>query len=679
MHTPEILAPAGSMESLEAALRCGADAVYAGGSLFSARQNASNFTLPKLEQAVKRCHLYGAKLHLAVNTVIFDSQTEEFAEFVKQAAEIGIDAYIVQDLGAMNIIKEVVSSPVLHASTQMTIHTPHGAEFARSLGFQRVVLARELNKAQIKSICNKNIETEVFVHGALCMSVSGQCYLSSVIGQRSANKGMCAQPCRLPFTSCDRKDSCALSLKDLSLAEQMDELKSLGVTSLKIEGRMKRPEYVAAAVTTFRAAADGNPPDMKNLRAVFSRSGFTDGYFTGNMKNMFGTRKKEDVTSAKDVLPSLRQLYKNERKSDSINFKAEICKDKPFSLTATDGNRNSVTVYGAVSDTALRKSLDIEFLSRQLSKLGETIFTLSGIEAEIEDGLAVSAKDINEVRRNAVNLLSEKRISKNTPIYKTTDYIKKENFKYNKKNISEIRVRISSKKQMDSALTAADKIIIPAKEFLDLNITDFSKIIIEPPRFISDENETCFLLQKCLEKGALNLLCCNPAYIKIGKDIGFKLHGDFGLNITNTESLYVLNELGLESAVLSFEMKLSSIEKLQSEINTGIIAYGHLPVMLMKNCPVKNESGCSNCRKKLTDRTGRTYRVVCHGNYTELLNPECLYMADRLNEIKNVDFLTLYFTDESPEEIGHIINLYKNGGEKRNNITRGLYYRGVLI
>ncbi len=232
---------------------------------------------------------------------------------------------------------------------------------------------------------------------------------------------------------------------------------------------------------------------------------------------------------------------------------------------------------------------------------------------------------------------------------------------------------------MDSALTAADKIIIPAKEFLDLNITDFSKIIIEPPRFISDENETCFLLQKCLEKGALNLLCCNPAYIKIGKDIGFKLHGDFGLNITNTESLYVLNELGLESAVLSFEMKLSSIEKLQSEINTGIIAYGHLPVMLMKNCPVKNESGCSNCRKKLTDRTGRTYRVVCHGNYTELLNPECLYMADRLNEIKNVDFLTLYFTDESPEEIGHIINLYKNGGEKRNNITRGLYYRGVLI
>ncbi|MDE5917195.1 MAG: DUF3656 domain-containing protein, partial [Oscillospiraceae bacterium] len=423
----------------------------------------------------------------------------------------------------------------------------------------------------------------------------------------------------------------------------------------------------------------GNPPDMKNLRAVFSRNGFTDGYFTGNMKNMFGTRKKEDVTSAKDVLPSLRQLYKNERKSDSINFKAAICKDKPFSLTATDGNRNSVTVYGAVPDTALRKSLDIEFLSRQLSKLGDTIFTLSGIEAEIEDGLAVSAKDINEARRNAVNLLSEIRICKNTPVYKTTDYTKKENLKYNNKNISEIRVRISSKKQMESALSAADKIIIPAKEFLDLDIIDFSKIIIEPPRFISDEKETCLILQKCLEKGAQHLLCCNPAYIKIGKEIGFKLHGDFGLNVTNSESLNVLNELGLETAVLSFEMKLSGIEKLQSEIQTGIIAYGHLPVMLMKNCPIKNESGCNNCRHKLTDRTGRTYRVVCSGAYTELLNPECLYMADRLNEIKNVDFLTLYFTDESPEEIRNITALYKNGGEKRNNITRGLYYRGVLI
>ncbi|MGN0622012.1 MAG: DUF3656 domain-containing protein [Porcipelethomonas sp.] len=676
MSSPEILAPAGSMESLEAALRCGADAVYVGGSMFSARQNALNFTMDELELAARRCHLYGASIHLAVNTVIFDSQAEEFAEFIRQSAEIGIDAYIVQDLGALRIIREVVSPAVLHASTQMTIHTAKGAEFARSMGFQRVVLSRELDKNQIKEICDTGIETEVFVHGALCMSVSGQCYLSALIGQRSANRGQCAQPCRLPFSACGNRNFCALSLKDLSLANHMNELKALGVSSLKIEGRMKRPEYVAAAVTAFRAAADGNPPDMDNLRAVFSRSGFTNGYFTGKRQNMFGTREKDDVTAAKDVLPKLRQLYKNEGKAGTVSFRAEIKENSPFMLYAQDEKGNSVSVRGEIPEKAQKKAVDKEFLTRQLSKLGDTVFTLGDLSAEIDEGLSVSAGMINEARRSAVKKLSEKRIKGNTAEYSTFSFRKVT--KNREKNLTEIRARISSANQLDAA-EAADRIIIPADEFLRNDIAPSDRIIIEPPRFIADEKSLTQMLKKIRQKGAAHLMCSNPAYIETGKALGFELHGDFGLNISNSYSLDTLQELGLRDALLSFELKLSQIQDLASEINTGIIAYGHLPAMLVRNCPVKNEAGCGKCRHRLTDRTGRDFEIVCHGDHAELLNSQCLYMADKLSEIRNVNFITLYFTHESPDIIGKTIESYKNCGKKRENITRGLYYRGVLI
>lgn len=674
MSSPEILAPAGSMESLEAALRCGADAVYVGGSMFSARSGASNFTLAELETAAKRCHLYGAKLHLAVNTILFDSQTPDFADFIRKSAEIGVDAYIVQDLGGLKIIRETVSSPVIHASTQMTLHTLEGAELARELGFQRAVLSRELDKSQIKAICDaKIIETEVFVHGALCMSVSGQCYLSALIGQRSANRGQCAQPCRLPFSACQNQTANALSLKDLSLAERMRELTGLGVTSLKIEGRMKRPEYVAAAVTAFRAAADGNPPDMKILRSVFSRNGFTDGYFTGERRDMFGVRDKEDVTAAKDVLPALKQLYKSEGKAGSISFKAFAKTDRPFELYAEDEKGNAVSVLGAVPEKARNKSLDKEFLTRQLSKLGGTIFSLADISADIDEGISISAGELNETRRNAVKKLSEKRVFSNTPVYQTFPFAGKTADA--PKKLGEIRARISCAEQLDGVKNAG-KIIIPAREFLSADIAS-NKIIIEPPRFIADEKTVLDMLEKCREKGASHLMCSNPAYISAGKKLGFSLHGNFGLNISNSLSLAVMKELGLDDATLSFELTFSQISGLRSEIKTGIIAYGFIPAMLLKNCPVKNQVGCSECKKSLTDRTGKSFPVVCHEGYAELFNSRALYLADKMEDIKNVNFITLYFTSESPKKAGRVLELYRNGGERQDGITRGLYYRGV--
>ena len=301
MKFPEILAPAGSTEALTAALRTGADAVYLGGKSYSARNNASNFTDEELSEAVRLCHIHGAKLYLAVNTLISDNEIGHFCDFIKKTAEYGVDGYIVQDIGAADIIRSAVPDAVLHGSTQLSVHTVSGVRQLKEMGFSRVVPARELSADTLERICREDIETEVFVHGALCMSVSGQCYMSAVIGSRSANRGCCGQACRLPFSANGNKNSAALSLKDLSLLEHTDKLREIGVDSLKIEGRMKRPEYIASAVSELKKAFDGKSPDMKTLRGIFSRSGFTDGYFTEKRQNMFGVREKEDVIAADDA------------------------------------------------------------------------------------------------------------------------------------------------------------------------------------------------------------------------------------------------------------------------------------------------------------------------------------------------------------------------------------------
>lgn len=674
MSGTEILAPAGSLESLKAAVNCGADAVYIGGKQFSARQNAANFDNAELKQAADLCHLHNIKIYLTVNTIIFDNQVNEFAEFIKNAANAGIDAFIVQDFGAAEIIRNIVPDANIHGSTQMTIHSVKGAQLLKELGFKRVVISRELTEKQIQEICSTGIETEVFVHGALCMCMSGQCYLSSLIGQRSANRGFCAQPCRLPYSVYKNPQFNGLSLKDLSLVNHLQKLSDIGVFSLKIEGRMKRPEYVAAAVCACRQSLNGQTPDMALLRSIFSRSGFTDGYFTGKFSNMFGSREKEDVIAAKDILPDIRKKYSHEKKSGKLDFYAEIKKDNPVKLTVSD-DCDSVTVTGEIPETAINKPIDFTYLEGQLSKLGGTIYQFGNLNADIDDGLSLSAKTINALRRNAVEALNLKSIKRNTPEYICVPLdIDPEN---KIESLKEIRVRISNQNQLD-AVSEADRIIIPTNVFLNNRYENISKIIIEPPRFIYNEAEIFGVLKKCKSLGAEHLMCSNPAYIKIGKELGFKLHGDFGLNTANSYSLNFLKKMNFEDTVLSFEMKLKQISSLRKAISTGIIAYGYLPVMLTKNCPIKNEVGCEKCKKIIFDRTGRANKIVCHGNYTEILNAQALYLADRLEDLKNISFITLYFTDEGPDEIKKIIDEYRFGYSSKDNITRGLYYRGVI-
>lgn len=676
-NRPQILAPAGSVEALEAALSCGADAVYAGGKAFSARQNASNFDSGELKKAVELAHLYNAQFHLTVNTVIFDSQLEEFAEFINYAAECGVDAFIVQDLGAASIIREIFPEAVLHASTQMTIHSVYGAEKAVEMGFKRVVLSREMSKEDIKLICDTGIETEIFVHGALCMCVSGQCYLSSIIGERSANRGLCAQPCRLPFSASGNSDAYSLSLKDLSLVQKLEDIALMGVSSLKIEGRMKRPEYVAAAVTACKKALEGEKPNMDMLRAVFSRNGFTDGYFTGKHENMFGRRDRDDILNTKSSIQDLKQLCRQKQKAADLFFEISIKENQPVRLTALSSDGCSAEVLGEAPEIAVKKPVSHEFLERQLAKLGDTVYSYSGVKEDIDSHMTISAKTVNELRRKACAEIDRNRIVRAKGSALTHPFL------YSIQEHSccgrQLRIRIENEDQLYLlSENSADSFIIPLRLFKSCKINlPKEKIIIEPPRFIINEKNIFAALRELYNDGYSHLLCGNIAYFK-AYEYGYSLHGDFGLNITNSYSLKALEGIGLEDVTISFETKLSYVNKLGGNIKRGIIAYGKLPVMINRCCPVKNEIGCGKCRKQLQDRTGRTYKILCRQDYVELLNPQTLYMADRLDDIKNVDFITLYFTDEKPKEVIAAIEMYKSGSAVRpEGITRGLYYRGI--
>ena len=296
----ELLCPAGSPKAMEAAVLSGADAVYFGGSALNARASAVNFKDEELAKWVSFCHKRGVKCYLTLNTVVSDREIKQMADYIKFITNAGVDGVIVQSIGLISVIKSISPQIEVHASTQMSVHNLGGVQIATDLGCSRVVVARELSKENIEYICkNTTTEIECFIHGALCMSYSGQCYLSALIGARSGNRGSCAQPCRQNY-----KGGYRLSLKDLSMAENFAEFLPLGVTSLKIEGRLKSPEYVGGVASVYRKLIDekrnANDKEISDLKRLFSRSGFTNGYFKRDKgPSMFGIRTEKDKEMSK--------------------------------------------------------------------------------------------------------------------------------------------------------------------------------------------------------------------------------------------------------------------------------------------------------------------------------------------------------------------------------------------
>ena len=579
----EVLAPVGGEEQLIAAVKAGADAVYLGTENFNARRNAHNFT--DLSKTVEFCHNHGVKVFVTLNTVIKNKEIGQFVKTVREIADSGADAVIVQDLGGISLIKEVAPDLPLHASTQMTVHNLSGVKALEKLGFTRAVLARELSEKEIKYICdNTDMEIEVFVHGALCVCVSGQCYLSSMLGGRSGNRGLCAQPCRLDFKNKER--NYALSLKDMSLYDNMKSLINCGVKSLKIEGRMKRPEYVYTAVKECRKAVDGYRADMYTLEQVFSRSGFTDGYFKGNLGPfMFGRRTEENVNSMMKVLSKIEK----------------------------------------------------ELISADFPKR-ESIKTTKYETFQFEP---ISVQSVNEKK---------------------------------------IRIRAEKLNQISfSMINEADKIILPANEILKENIDKKlkEKLIAELPLLVfGEEKRITDILDKLKEKGIREVIVGNIGTMYEAVNSGFTVHTDYSMNLTNKYSTKAVSDLGVKTAVMSFETNSKDIK---GALPVGIIAYGYLPLMTYRSCPVKTKAGCKNWSRitKVKDRNGKEFSVICRGSYSQLLNSVPLYIADKLDEIK-CDFITLYFTVEGPNECEKIFLDYKNKRKSQKDMTRGLYFKELV-
>lgn len=652
------------MESLIAAVRCGANAVYLGTKGINARRGATNFTFEELKQAVEYCHARDVKIYLALNILISDSERELAYKTVEAGLSLGVDAFIIQDLGLAKIIHSHFPTARMHASTQCSVNSPEGFKALEKMGFVRAVLPREMSLNEIKEIRQAtDMELEMFVHGALCMCVSGQCYLSAMLGGRSGNRGLCAQPCRLGF-SADASRSCDLSLKDLSLIKSINEIAQAGVVSLKIEGRMKRPEYVAAAVTSCKKAIDGeySASDENTLKSVFSRTGFTDGYFTGERKDMFGTRQKEDVVAAKDVLKELSHLYDNENPLVPIDIEF-ICKaNRKAELTARALGK-AVTVTGTVPEKAINKPMTEESVETRLAKFGNTQFYLNNITIDLDDGLILPASVINSMRREAVEMLDKVEIQPFTQMpYKAEKYKEKDCTPY-------YTARFLNPDSIPDK-HPFKRIFIPIwssdEDFVD------NRAGVEIPRGLFGMEEKLTKRLEHLKKiGVRKALCSNLGAYSLAQKMGFEVYGDFGLNIFNSESAQLFN-----SPILSFEATLERTNRIGAK-DTGIIGYGYLPLMLTRNCPIKNHLGCSRCTGKLTDRKGFEFKVKCSPYpCVEVLNPVPVYMGDRQKEIKT-DFIHFYFTDESKNQVEQIINLFKTGGQFDCKYTRGLTYRGV--
>lgn len=712
MNNLEILAPAGSMEALIAAVRSGADAVYIGTNRFGARASAKNFDYNQLKEAVEFCHKRGVKVYLTMNTLITDKELPEALKTAQQAYKLPIDAIIVQDVGFADLLHRSMPELHLHGSTQMSVHTPEGAKLLYNLGFTRVVLSREMTAKEIAEVAQScPIELEVFVHGALCMCVSGQCYFSSVLGGRSGNRGQCAQTCRLPFMV-ENGTGNDLSLKDMSILEYLQELQSLGVTSAKIEGRLKRPEYVASAVNVARQFYDTGTATEESciqLKSVFSRSGFTNGYYTNNRgADMFGTRQKDDVISATTkVLNQIHSIYKNEYQRIPVEMEFILKQNTPTKLTATVLSENpietitnndgvtavfknttpselTVTVYGNTGEKAVSKPLTAEKANAQLCKTGGTPFSAVSIRSLIDENTTVSMSSLNNLRRTALDTLTRKLAESYTtsPIKEIS--LLPQSTRKEKQN-APLRA-VFSDWDIPQQFSQCELVFIPENTPADvihqLAEKGFNLGLEISAGMFGREEQIRKNIKKAQDNGISHVLVNNLGAIPLCKEYGMNIHGNFRLNIMNTQSIEFFSNMGLADVTASFELTLQQINLLGGNLPIGTIIYGKLPLMLTRNCPGVNSNTktCAECcgLGYITDRKDISFPYKCSGGCTQIFNSVPLYMGDRLKELHSSNFNIMLFTTETPEEKLYALNSIVNGKKIEGGYTRGLYYKGVL-
>ena len=684
----EILAPVGSEEMLRAAVFSGADAVYLGFSGFNARTGAGNFDADSLQEAVRFCHARGVAVHVALNTTVYGTELPALEQAIRAVAASGADAVICQDLAVATLIGKIAPQLPRHGSTQMSVHTLQGALELKELGFTRVVLARELSLPEVEHITKHcGIETECFIHGALCMSVSGQCYMSAFLGGRSGNRGSCAGPCRLPFEANALPEGKPgrlhhLSLKDNSAIDKLDKLQALGVASAKIEGRLRTPEYVAAAFSACLAGREGRAYDRDLLKNAFSRSGFTSGYLDGKIDGtMFGVRSEADAELTKKTLPMLRELYRRERSRVPVQMKLEI-EEGGEKLTVTDADGNKAFAYGDAEPQPARTD-PTESLNRSLTKTGGTPFTAEKITVEMDGGpWFIPGSAVNELRREALDALLKKReVLRPWP---TTEEHVAALPQRTLPPRRTLRVRFERWEQVpERALDGVEYLILPIAQADRVPREWRAKTLLELPRVMFGvlEQDTARRIAATQDAGFAGYEVSNIAHLRLCR--GLPMTGGFGLNITNNVAAQFYAEQELSSLLILPEVKDSDIASIAPTRNgkpvpTGVMIYGHMPLMLTRACPLQNIHDCAHCDKTgvLTDRKAKKFPVRCGLGVRTIYNPVPIYMGDKPGALA-VDYGVAYFTLESREEAAQILDSIRTHAPFEGDFTRGLYFKGT--
>ena len=699
---PELLAPAGSPESLRAAVQNGADAVYLGWGEFNARRGAKNFNDQEFADALVYCHARGVKVFLTMNTLLTDRELPAALKTATEACRLGIDALIIQDWGLFDLLRKALPDLPLHASTQMSVFTSGGACEVAADGCERVVIARECSAEETAEICkNCPVEIESFVHGALCMCYSGQCAMSALIGSRSGNRGRCAQPCRLPYGFNEpAKKKYPLSLKDNCLAGELQDMEKMGVACLKLEGRMKRPEYVAVISRIYaRLLEEGRKPtptETAELEQAFSRSGFTDWYWQGRHgAGMFGVRP-ENAPDPKALFDAAKTSYeKDDLRTSPVRLTCAIRAGEPCALTASDGT-HTVSVTGPVPEAARNRALVDTEIADRLKKTGGTAFRCESVEVTVDEGLSLPASAINALRRDALDTLTAARTTPPArrelpaPALPEVDCSER---------APAFTVSVTTAEQLTGGLLDFH----PARTYVPLEVLATLKALPESdtewcavlPRIWRDRDEAQLrkLLEDAKALGVTSVLLGNIGHFSLVQDLGLTLYGDYGLNVFNSRSVNYLKDKGLESACLSFELRFSQMRDMEKLIPAESIVYGRLPLMITENCLVQNQCNCrldkngplvprnAPCRQPnyLADRTGAAFPLLpAWSHRTEVQNSRPLWLADRPDWKRlGLAYARLRFTTESPAQCAEVFRSYLSGASAKGEFTRGLYERGV--
>ncbi len=690
MSKIEILAPVGNEEMLRAAVFSGADAVYLGFSGFNARTSANNFDADTLKEAVRFCHARGVAVHVALNTTVYGGELPALEQAIRAVAASGADAVICQDLAVATLIGKIAPQLPRHGSTQMSVHSLQGALELKELGFTRVVLARELSLPEVEHITKHcGIETECFVHGALCMCVSGQCYMSAFLGGRSGNRGSCAGPCRLPFEANALPEGKPgrlhhLSLKDNSVIDKLDKLQALGVASAKIEGRLRTPEYVAAAVSACLAGREGRAYDRDLLKNAFSRSGFTSGYLDGKINGtMFGVRSEADAELTKKTLPALRELYRRECSRVPVKMKLEI-EEGGEKLTVTDADGNKAFAYGDAEPQPARTD-PAESLHRSLAKTGGTPFAVENDDITVEmDGgpWFIPGSAVNELRREALDALLKKR-EVLRPWPTTDEHVPALPLRTLPPHRT-LRARFESWDQVpERALDGVEYLTLPIAQADRVPREWRAKTLLELPRVMFGrlEEDTARRIAATQDAGFAGYEVSNIAHLRLCR--GLPMSGSFGLNITNQLAAQFYADNGLGSMLILPEVKDSDISTIApthdgKPVPTGVLVYGHMPLMITRACPLQNIHDCAHCDKTgvLTDRKAKKFPVRCGLGVRTIYNPVPIYMGDKPGAL-TVDYGVAYFTLESRDEAAKILDMIRVHAPFEEDFTRGLYFKGT--